>query len=71
MFRLDFADIAFYSVMIFLAFVLVVGIVMTIIGDKECAVWGEPKARTGFIVVGKTTVPTTYQARECLVYKEK
>lgn len=38
--------------------------------NKECAIYSELKTKQGFVVAGKVTVPTTYQSRDCLVYKE-
>lgn len=54
-----------------LALLIGCGIYEACFSNTECKVYSELKTRHGFIMVGKTAVPTTYQARDCLVSGEK
>jgi hypothetical protein len=54
-----------------ITFGLIALIVCEMTDDKVCKVYSEPKTRTGFVMVDKVAVPTTYTSRDCLVYEQK
>lgn len=73
--RWDFMDYLLATLMTVLialvVLILGVGVYQALGFGPKCTVWSEEKVKHGFIVSGKVTIPTTYLARDCVVYESK